>query len=341
MKPSEKLFEYTRRSRLPLLCTFELTRRCNLSCRHCYIDRAGEKERAEALSTAEVKAALRELARAGTLYLVFTGGEIFLRPDLIELCREARRLRFDLTLFSNGTLITEEHARMLSGLDVSGVEISLYGREETHEKVTGMRGSFARTVASLRLLRRHRVPVKVKSPLMTVNARDYPWLRSFAARLGARCRLDPTIAPRDNGNKDILRLRLDDARLRKIYGDPALFTPVAEKKILPGDEFFCSAGRNLVAIGCEGTVYPCLQLPLPLGNLRVSRWRKIVSNANPALSAYLDIRKEDISSCRSCGLSGLCPRCPGLALVENGNLRGPSRIACRIAKIMKKTLQKR
>jgi len=102
---SERVVERSMARAIPLSVHVDLTMRCNERCVHCY--RVIE-DRPE-LTTAEVKALLADLARAGTLYLTFSGGEIFLRPDLFELIAEAKRLRFDLRLKSNALLITAEN----------------------------------------------------------------------------------------------------------------------------------------------------------------------------------------------------------------------------------------
>ena len=87
---------------IPLSVPVDLTMTCNERCVHCY--RVIEDRRE--LSTDELKALFAELATAGTLYLTFSGGEIFLRRDLFELIAEAKRLRFDLRLKTNALLLT-------------------------------------------------------------------------------------------------------------------------------------------------------------------------------------------------------------------------------------------
>jgi len=103
------LFQKTVGRHIPLSVHIDLTMRCNERCIHCYrvIERRPE------LTTDELKALLDDVARAGTLYLTFSGGEVFLRADLFELIEHARRLHFDVRLKSNALLITEEKAARL------------------------------------------------------------------------------------------------------------------------------------------------------------------------------------------------------------------------------------
>src|SRR5262245_17400086 len=106
---SEQIIDRSVAAGIPLSVHVDINMRCNELCGHCY----RVVEQRPELSATEVKALLAELARAGTLYLTFSGGEIFLRSDLVELIAEAKRLRFDVRLKTNALLVTEERARQL------------------------------------------------------------------------------------------------------------------------------------------------------------------------------------------------------------------------------------
>ena len=331
MKPSEKLLHVTISKLVPLTCVFELTRRCNLKCRHCYIDAPGSPKKE--LSTEKIKDILCQLAKAGSLNLVFTGGEIFLRSDIMELCRYARSKGFDLRLFTNGTFIDDKKARSISKLGIGGVEISLYGKLNTHEKVTGVKGSFSKALEAIRALKKHGVHVTIKCPVMKTNFRDYRWLAAFAKENGLSFKFDPIIAPRDSGDREILKYRLSGPQMSKLFGDPLL--GVEYKPPSGTADFSCSAGVNLVTIGYDGKVYPCLQLLVPVGNLLKQEFSEIWRGKNPALSLFRELSIDDLPKCGKCGLALICRRCPGIALLEDGTLTGPSKIACKIAGIEK------
>jgi len=100
----EDLRERAVREQIPIVVHIDLTYRCNLRCIHCYL--TGGKKQLEC-STEEIKDILKQLAEAGTLYLTLSGGEIFLRKDLPEIVRYARKLHFAIRLLTNGTLIDE------------------------------------------------------------------------------------------------------------------------------------------------------------------------------------------------------------------------------------------
>jgi radical SAM protein with 4Fe4S-binding SPASM domain len=351
MKPYSALFNTTFKHNIPLLCTFEITRRCNLSCRHCYLDFKPAKD---SLTTKQIKNILLKLKSAGVLYLVFTGGEPFIRKDILELSRYARKLKFDLRIFTNGILVTEKDAAFLSSVNISGIEISLYGNRQTHDKITNSKGSFDKVIETIKILKKHKIPVTIKCPMMKTNYKDYLWLKDFANKLKVKLKIDPAIGPKNNGDRSILKYRLSDQQLTKIYSSFLSYsgltrissklsslnngfpiTTFGNDKAKNNDSLFCSAGHNLLAIDYKGNIYPCLQLPKIMGNLNNISFNSIWNNKT--MEDFRKITAEEIHTCFSCGIKQACQRCPGLALVEDGNLYGPSKIACQIANIAKVT----
>src|SRR5947207_10782096 len=147
---TEWLFERSVALRIPLSVHVDLTMRCNERCIHCYrvIEQRPE------LTTQELKGLLDDVARAGTLYLTFSGGEVFLRKDLFELVEHARRLHFDVRLKSNALLVTPEKAARLRTLGVRQVDISIYSADPAvHDRVTKIPGSLERSLQGAVMLR--------------------------------------------------------------------------------------------------------------------------------------------------------------------------------------------
>jgi MoaA/NifB/PqqE/SkfB family radical SAM enzyme len=139
------------RGRHATTCLFELTPTCNLRCHFCYV--ALDPYRGPYLTTAQVERILEMLADAGVLWLTLTGGEIFSRRDFPEIYRAAKRLGFMVTLYTNSTLVTERHARLLAEDPPHSVEVSIYGADAAHyEGPTGIAGTFARFERGVSLL---------------------------------------------------------------------------------------------------------------------------------------------------------------------------------------------
>ncbi|MDI6642250.1 MAG: radical SAM protein, partial [Elusimicrobiota bacterium] len=316
---STEIFNLTYKKNIPLYTVFEITYRCNLNCCHCYItrevknpsptggDECGEKLKTKnELSTENIKDILHQLANAGCLHLVFTGGEPFLRQDLLELCEYARNLQFDLRIFTNGTLIDNLNAKFLSQIGISGIEISVYGKERTHDSIVGLNGVFKKVLAGIEILTSYSVPVTIKSPIMNLNFDDYPWLIDFATTHHLKYKFDPVIAPKNNGDKSILKYQLTDNQLKIVFNDKRLINrretayDLRLRNIheVGRYDFSCSAGRNFAGISPDGTVYPCIQFLYTLGNLQFNKFSQIWHRSEDA-NYIRNINLENFSDCRS------------------------------------------
>lgn len=320
-----KLYEISFLKNIPIYATFELTHRCNLNCRHCYQAKDNKKE----MNTDEVKYILKTLAKNNVLELVLTGGEPLLKSDFLEICEYARDLYLSLRMFTNGTLLTEEIVIKLKDIGITSIDISLYGREKTHDYITNVKDSYKITMKALWLLKKHKIRTTIKCPLMRQNYNDYEYIIKLARELKMQVKFDVTITPKDDGSKKPLKYRMTKEQtkdvIKKLIGK--VDSPNKEK------EFNCSAGRNFIGIDPQGNVYPCLQLLCPLGNLLKMNFNDIWNSK--AANFIRKIPPETIKDCFGCDNSVYCRRCPGLALIESGSMFGISESACRLAKIYK------
>ncbi|HEY2435528.1 MAG TPA: radical SAM protein [Vicinamibacterales bacterium] len=311
--------------RVPLSVQFDLTYRCNERCVHCYLDHDDHGE----LTTAEVKSILDQLASAGTLFLIFSGGELLLRKDLFELLGYARALGFDVKLKTNAILLGEREADRLRDLGIRSVQVSIYShRPEVHDAITKVPGSLNRSLAAIRFLRTRGLHVLIANVLMRQNAGDYPHVRALAAELGVDCTIDPTITPKMDGDTSILNLRISEPQLLRVYTDKTLIgdstNEATDEEML--DASPCSAGHTACYISPYGDVFPCVQFPLPTGNLRGQRFND-VWHQSPEMNEVRAIRMRDLPTCSTCSFMTTCTRCPGLAYME-GNMKGPSSADC-------------
>jgi AdoMet-dependent heme synthase len=343
----DRLVARTTRKNLPLNVHFDLTYRCNERCVHCYLDHEDHGE----LTTAECLDVLEQLAAAGTLFLTFSGGEIFLRPDLFEILERARKLHFDVSLKTNALLVDKAKARRLKELGVRRVQISVYSDiPAVHDAITKAPGSLARTLSAIPLLQEQGLMVKISCPLMTENVGDYRGVLRLAEELGVKYMMDMTITPMMDGNESTLEHRvtttgllpiLQDSRLggccstREVATEsrPAVSLGSAVSSGLEGSvlgDLTCSAGHNSCYISPYGDVLPCVQLPKGAGNLRRERFRTIWYQS-PQLEEVRAIRTSALPVCSRCEIQDYCDRCPGLALMEGGDLLGAYERACELA----------
>jgi radical SAM protein with 4Fe4S-binding SPASM domain len=314
--------------RVPLSVQFDLTYRCNERCVHCYLDHDDHGE----LTTAEVKHVLDQLAAEGTLFLILSGGELLLRKDFFELLAYARELGFDVKLKTNAILMGEREADRIRDLGVRQVQISIYShRPEVHDAITKVPGSLVKSLAAIRFLRARGLQVLIANVLMRQNAGDYPHVRALAAELGVECTIDPTITPKMDGDTSILSLRLSEPQLLRVYMDKSLLPDPATEPPPPTDEEMldarpCSAGHTACYISPYGDVFPCVQFPLPTGNLRQQSFTSVWRHS-PEMEGVREIRMRDLPTCSTCSFMTTCTRCPGLAYME-GNMKGPSSADC-------------
>ncbi len=202
--------------RFPYSCQWEVTCRCNLHCVMCYTDCFNRPEAIrQELATAEILRIMDELAEAGTLELCLTGGEPLARPDFFQLYEHAIRCGFLVTVFSNGTLITEAHADRFAALRPHRVEISLHGMtRETFEHITLGQGSYDRCLQAIRLLLDRQIPLVLKSTAMTLNQREILDVKQYVESLGtARYKLGEEIRPELDGGAGPFQYALSEQDL--------------------------------------------------------------------------------------------------------------------------------
>jgi radical SAM protein with 4Fe4S-binding SPASM domain len=325
MSLSERLFERTVALRVPLSLHVDLTMRCNERCVHCYRVVEPRPE----LTTDELRALLDDAARAGALYLTLGGGEVFLRRDLMALVEHAKRRRFDVRLKSNALLVDDAVAARLRALGVRQVDVSLYSADPArHDRITGVPGSLARTLDGVRRLVAAGVTAKLTTPLMAVNSGEVAAIRALAAALGARCGFDPMITARNDGDRAPVALRIGPRALARVLADPAFRTDAPPAGTPPDpDELPCGASHNACHVNAYGDVSPCVAMPVVCGNVRETPFAEIW-HRSARMREVRAIRRRDLAVCAACEAAPFCSRCPGQALVEDGDLRGPSTAAC-------------
>jgi radical SAM protein with 4Fe4S-binding SPASM domain len=340
----------------PVTVTFQITDRCNYECVHCYQEhREDAAAKRDELTTAEIVRIFDELAEAGVLFLTIMGGEVFVRRDADEILAAAHERGFALKLLSTGHHIHDKRADFLATLRPLQVEMSLYAAgAHTHELVTRAPGSWERTVAAARRLVERRVPVVLKSPVMEVNQGEIDALAQLARELGTEYSFDPKITAMENREMAPTALRMGASSVARFYagpmssylettyaaGTPAAIAIAGGEELRPLEHTPCRAGQQSVAIMPYGDVWPCNALPVPCGNLREQSFQEIWRGSSE-LAEVRDLRWAKLAECNVCELRSYCQRCHGMALVEQGEMRGPSLEACRHAVAVRDELRAR
>lgn len=315
---------------IPLSAHLDITWKCNERCVHCYLDHEGKDE----MSTEEIKDVIRQLEECGTFFLSISGGEPLLRRDCFEILEYARKLRFNVKLKTNAVMIGAKEAARLKRLGIEQVQISIYSdRPEVHDAITKLPGSLRRSLQAIEYLKAEGVKVSISNVLMKQNANNGKAVLKLAKDLGVEFHIDPTITPMINGDRSILNLGISKEELEEVFRTEEFIGNVGEfcapistvdEDVLEGHS--CSAGHTLAYISPSGDVFPCVQFPMPCGNVREKTFRDIWFRSEQ-LTELRTIRVKDLPTCSGCGHAAYCTRCPGLAYME-GNMRGPSSADC-------------
>jgi radical SAM protein with 4Fe4S-binding SPASM domain len=334
----EEVYRKMLHRHLPMSASCELTERCNLNCAHCYINRPpGDREaqRGE-LTTSQWQDLLDEMARAGVLGLVLTGGEPLLRHDFRQIYAHAKKRGMIVNLFTNGTLINPGLADFLRDFTPARVEITVYGRTpETYEAVTRAPGSYERCLRGIDLLLARGIPLVLKTMVMTINAHELWDLKAWAEGLGARFRYDMALNARLDGGKQAVPLRLSpeqvvefDRQDQERYQEWREF---AEKFVGPGDSEYlypCGAGLASFSIDSWGKMFPCVISRGAAYDLTQGSFSEGWQEFMPKIRLQKP-RKE--YPCGSCELLSLCEQCPGWSHLEHGEPDRPVDYLCRVA----------
>jgi radical SAM protein with 4Fe4S-binding SPASM domain len=290
------------------------------------------------MGTALLKRLMDELAGMGTLFLTFSGGEIFLRKDLGALLDHAHRRAFSLKLITNGTLISPEFAKRLAERPVHEVGISIYSMDpEVHDRMTGVAGSLARSRDAVETLVGLGVRAAVKTLITGDNAAGYPAVRRWARSLGprARCEFDFTVTPRNDGawGPAVLNLGREEKRafIRKNESRPGGNRRRDDLEKSSGrknsGDMPCYAGSSGAYVNPQGTVFPCIDWRLPCGSLRKQNFLKLW-RASKNLAFARRFTLGAMMECAGCRLLTVCSPCPGINQQERGNPALPSGLVC-------------
>jgi MoaA/NifB/PqqE/SkfB family radical SAM enzyme len=302
---------------IPLTAHLELTYACTWRCAFCYNSR--HKDIAP-LPLRNWLAVLDDLRSLGTLFVTLTGGEPMAHPHFFEIAREVRRRHLAVTVFTNGSLIDSAAADRMADIRPLSIVLSLHGATApTHDRTTGVPGSFDALMHAVRHLKSRALPVVLRTPMTCWNEHEMDALIALAQGFEIPLRLDPALTPCDDGSRDPLDLQMSasgiDRLMRRLSAIGSLPTSIR----VPGGSN-CGVGRSTLAIDPEGTVYPCIQWRhAAMGNVRTTPltelWTESAARKEAAavalqVNGWLVSRDEAFAT---------TPYCPGEAVLRAGS----------------------
>jgi len=314
-----------------VLVSWNVTRRCNLRCGHCYRD-AGPAAPGE-LSTAEGLALIEEIARAGFRILILSGGEPLLREDLMDLIARARERGLRPVLGTNGTFIDRSAARDLLRAGAAAAGISLDSlRPEYHDAFRGLAGAWQAAVAGMEACRAVGLPFQIHTTVTRQNYHEVEALTDLAVELGAQAHhvfflvavgRAATLAGADldpDGYEELLRRLVIKGREVSIEVKPTCapqFMRVARQMGVPTRYTRgCLAGIAYCLVNPVGEVQPCAYLDLVVGNVRATPFGEIWRHS-PVFAALRAGRYR--GKCGRCRYREICGGCRARAYAATGD----------------------
>lgn len=331
---------------------FELTYRCNFHCKHCYVPFSYRKY--GELKTKEVYSILDQLAEIGCFYLGLTGGEPFMRKDILKIIAYAKNKGFQIILYTNGSLIDKAVARELGRLRLNKVDITIPGMsQKAFEAVSEVPGSRDRVFKAIDFLRQNRVALGFKTCVLKDNQEEINQIQDFAASLGSLHRLDDRLSRKLDGSPEpyefrgSLKEKTGILHKRRFNNDKDYILKkncdydIVELKT--NNLFKCGVGLSQAAITPQGELKPCLMIEEPKYKIKVIRQSETEEKRLSLLMAW-DKIKGFVSSlapdsdykCATCDLRVYCKWCPAKGWLSSGSLLMPDSECYQAAGVLKK-----
>lgn len=344
-----KQFRYkVAKQRIPISGSFELTRRCNLRCVHCYLFNKKEldnDQKKRELTTQQWIRIIDQIVSEGCLSLLITGGDPLLRNDFKRIYLHAKKKGLLVTVFTNGTLITKDILELFREWPPQTVDITLYGAtENTYAKITGVKGFFKQCLTNIDQLNNHGIDFQLKTILMSLNRHEFYDIERIAKRYNVKFRFDAEIFPRFNGDNSPVNLRVDPKEVVKIE--------ISDKKRkedwikfynrmsdIPVSDYLykCGTGLTTFHVTAYGELQPCLMAIRPQYNLLAGSFSAGWRNVIPSIRKK-EVTKEHI--CSHCESISLCRYCPPMFELETGKEGIGAQFSCNLGQYRYRTMKK-
>ncbi len=347
---ADYLFSKASKNKVPLAGTFELTPVCNFSCKMCYVRKTPDiikKEGKRLLSADEWLKLAKECHKAGTLYLLLTGGEPFAYPEFKKLYTELHKMGFILSINTNGSLIDEETVEWLKKYAPSRINITLYGASaETYRKICGNADGYEKAVKAINLMKEAGIAVVINGSMTPENSDDLEKIAAFGKETGLNTRISYYMFPpvrrnAENGDSRLTPEQASDCYMRRIEcqlnkeQQANLIKGILKKSCIENSETWgaqnefmqCRAGRSAFWISWEGRMTACglMDFPTvtyPLETPFESCWQELT----------LKVRTTSVmKECSDCNLLEICRPCAAMLYSESGDVNKKSEYLCKMS----------
>jgi heme b synthase len=327
------------------LVAWELTRSCNLACRHCRAEAHPEAYPGE-LTTEEAKTLIESFTECGSPIIIFTGGEPLLRPDVFELAEYARAAGLRCVMAPNGTLVDAEAARQINACGIARCSVSLDGPDATsHDALRGVPGAFDAALRGIEHLKKQGVEFQINSTVTKSNLHFFRDIFEQARNLGAAAWHIFLLVPMgraSNLSDEVISAAEYEETLNWFYDfrkeagmslkatcAPHYYRIMRQRARAEGLEVnFDNFGLDAVSRGClggtgfcfishTGQVQPCGYLELDCGNVRAAPFPGIWRSSKHFLE-FRD-RGNYKGKCGRCEYHRVCGGCRARAYSLTGD----------------------
>ncbi len=342
----------------PILVVWNYTWACNLRCKHCYAS-ASPSPRPNELNPREAMKTVEKLADSGVTALAFSGGEPLMRGDIYDVLKLAKEHGMFTAIATNGTLITKEVAWKLKKLGVDYVEISLDGaKPSTHDEFRGIPGAFKKAVRGIRNCVEAGLWTQVAMTIVKQNVDELPAMIDLCEELGVKGLTCFNFVPTGRGvfisendltpeerervlkymAREALRRKIQitstapqyaraffdlTSKAREITIPTHFYNPHFPKEVAEVADFIggCGAGRFYCALDPDGSVLPCVFMPIKVANIRTCDFQELWENC----PVFLDLRDRDKLKphCGECEYRYICGGCRARAYGYFGDYLAP------------------
>lgn len=340
---------------IPVSGTFELTPRCNLSCKMCYVRLTPEQMKpiGRELTDTEWLNIAKDAKDAGMTFLLITGGEPTLRQDFPHIYRSLAQMGFSIAINTNGTLISEEIRSLFEEFPPAQVNITLYGTStDDYKELCGNPSAFDAVTDALDWLQSKGILVHLNA---TIDAFSYPrWqtLEDFAKNRNLELRVQsycfpPTRRSACDGCSEFVRLPAEDAG--RLVVDEILYregidavkmrahnisSPMQKSCDLDiGEPMQCLAGKSQFWVTWDGKITPCAMLSRPKFNLT----KQSFSSAWEELKAQVG-QIHLCPECSNCETQSSCMNCAAVTFAETGDFSGKPEYMCKLNEAYRKRI---
>lgn len=333
---------------VPINAILELTPLCNMNCDMCFVRLSAEemKQKGRLRSAEEWIGLGRDMKEAGTLFVLFTGGEPLLHPEFKKIYVAYKRMGMILTVNTNGTLIDEQWADFFAEYPPRRINLTLYGKDEhTYQNLCHYPEGFGKALRAIQLLQERKVDVKVNGSITPENIGDIEELFSIVDQMGAVWKFDTYMYPASRERNHLFeeksrmtpeeaaaaRVKLMEKRQGKEKFPDFVQHFLQQGELEPGEytagEVKCRAGRSSFMVNWQGMMRPCVMLSDPeepvfdIGFAKA--WERITERfGNVRLSA----------ECSACTMREVCQTCAACAVLETGSFDRTPEYMCRYTK---------